>query len=127
MFKSFLKSQGKISLHKIHYKYYSDDAILLWNLCYNFFDKSDNLKANANKKDYLLVHKFKTVFEGMIDELVGDKELPEGLKISGDDKRVNHLYTYKYPLENLEDRNESIMTRNIYHIADSKLFLSAKP
>lgn len=122
LFKSYLKNQGKIRLHKIRYKYYSDDAILLWNLCYNFFDKSDNLKANSNKKDYLLVHKFETVFEGMIDELVGDKELPDGLKISGDDKRIDHLYTYKYLLENLEDRNESLMARNIYHIADSKYY-----
>lgn len=122
MFKSYLKNQGKIRLHKIRYKYYSDDAILLWNLCYNFFDKSDYLKANTNKKDYLLVHKFETVFEGMIDELVGDKELPEGLKVSGDDKRIDHLYTYKYLLENLEDRNENLMARNIYHIADSKYY-----
>ena len=122
MFKSCLKSQGKTRLHKIRYKYYSDDAILLWNLCYAFFDKSDNLKANGNKKDYLLVHKFETVFEGMIDELIGDKDLPEGLKVSGDDKRIDHLYTYKYLLENLEDRSENIMATDIYHIADSKYY-----
>lgn len=124
MFNNYLRYQGKIRLHKIRYKYYSDDAILLWNLCYNFFERSDNLKAdnNKNEKDYLLVHKFETVFEGMIDELVGDKELPDGLKVSGDDKRIDHLYTYKYLLENLEDRNESIMERNIYHIADSKYY-----
>lgn len=122
MFKSYLKSQGKTRLHKIRYKYYSDDAILLWNLCYAFFDKSDSLKANSNKKDYLLVHKFETVFEGMIDELVGDKNLPEGLKVSGDDKRIDHLYTYKYLLENLEDRSESILSHDIYNIADSKYY-----
>lgn len=122
MFKSYLKSQGKTRLHKIRYKYYSDDAILLWNLCYAFFDKSDNLNTNSNKKDYLLVHKFETVFEGMIDELVGDRNLPEGLKVSGDDKRIDHLYTYKYLLENLEARSENIMTSDIYHIADSKYY-----
>ena len=122
LFKSYLKSQGKTRLHKIRYKYYSDDAILLWNLCYAFFDKSDSLKANNNKKDYLLVNKFETVFEGMIDELVGDKNLPEGLKVSGDDKRIDHLYTYKYLLENLEDRSESILSNDIYNIADSKYY-----
>lgn len=122
MFKSYLKSQGKTRLHKIRYKYYSDEAILLWNLCYAFFDKSDSLKANNNKKDYLLVHKFETVFEGMIDELIGDKNLPEGLKVSGDDKRIDHLYTYKYLLENLEDWNESILSHDIYNIADSKYY-----
>ena len=122
MFKSYLKSQGKTRLHKIRYKYYSDDAILLWNLCYAFFDKSDNLKANGNKKDYILVHKFETVFEGMIDELIGDKNLPYGLKVSGDDKRIDHLYTYKYLLENLEDRSDNLMSTNIYNIADSKYY-----
>ena len=122
MFKSYLKNQGRTRLHKIRYKYYSDDAILLWNLCYAFFDKSDKLKANSNKNDYLLVHTFETVFEGMIDELVGDKNLPEGLKVSGDDKRIDHLYTYKYLLENLEDRPESILSHDIYNIADSKYY-----
>lgn len=123
LFKSYLKNRGKIRLHKIRYKYYSDDAILLWNLCYAFFDKSDNLKANdKKKKDYLLVHKFETVFEGMIDELIGDKDLPEGLKVSGDDKRIDHLYTYKYLIENLEDRAENLMKTNIYNIADSKYY-----
>ena len=63
-----------------------------------------------------------TVFEGMIDELVGDKNLPEGLKVSGDDKRIDHLYTYKYLLENLEDRSESILSHDIYNIADSKYY-----
>ena len=122
MFKSYLKIQGKTRLHKIRYKYYSDDAILLWNLCYAFFDRSGNLKGMDNKKDYLLVHKFETVFEGMIDELVGDKNLPEGLKVSADDKRIDHLYTYKHLLENLEDRSELILSHDIYNIADSKYY-----
>ena len=122
LFKSYLKNQGKIRLHKIRYKYYSDDAILLWNLCYAFFDKSDKLKAKDNKKDYLLVNKFETVFEGMIDELIGDKNLPDGLKVSGDDKRIDHLYTYKYLIENLEERSENVMATNIYNIADSKYY-----
>lgn len=122
MFRSYLKCQGKMRLHKIRYKYYSDDAILLWNLCYAFFDKSDNLKSINNKKDYLLVQKFETVFEGMIDELIGDKNLPEGLKVSGDDKRIDHLYTYKYLLENLEDNPDETLTNDIYNIADSKYY-----
>lgn len=122
MFKSYLKSQGKTRLHKIRYKYYSDSAILLWNLCYSFFDKADNLKANTNKKDYLLVQKFETVFEGMIDELIGDKNLPDGLKVSGDDKRIDHLYSYKYLIENLDTQNEVGKTQEVYNIADSKYY-----
>ena len=122
MFKSYLKSQGKTRLHKIRYKYYSDSAILLWNLCYSFFDKADNLKANTNKRDYLLVQKFETVFEGMIDELIGDKNLPDGLKVSGDDKRIDHLYSYKYLIENLDVQNEVGKNQEVYNIADSKYY-----
>lgn len=122
MFKSYLKSQGKTRLHKIRYKYYSDDAVQLWNLCYQFFDKADNLKAQASRKDYLLINKFETVFEAMIDELVGDKNLPEGLKVSADDKRIDHLYTYKYLLENMDDNYEKMIANEMYNIADSKYY-----
>lgn len=122
MFNAYIKNQGRRRLLKIRYKYYSDDAVLLWNLCYAFFDKSDNLKANGNKKDYLLVRKFETVFEGMIDELIGDKNLPKGLKVSGDDKRIDHLFTYKYLLERMDEGAGMGMNSNIYNIADSKYY-----
>lgn len=121
-FRSYMKSQGKTRLHKIRYKYFSDDAVLLWNLCYAFFDKTDNTKAQANRNDYLLISSFHCVFEAMIDELVGDKNLPEGLKVHGDDKRIDHLYTYKYLLENMDERNEEGLPRDIYNIADSKYY-----
>lgn len=121
-FRSYMKSQGKTRLHKIRYKYFSDDAVLLWNLCYAFFDKTDNTKAQANRHDYLLISSFHCVFEAMIDELVGDKNLPEGLKVHGDDKRIDHLYTYKYLLENMDERNEEGLPRDIYNIADSKYY-----
>lgn len=122
MFKSYMKSRGKLRLHQIRYKYYSDSAILLWNLCYAFFDKSDNLKTQANRKDYLLVNAFHYVFEAMIDELIGDKDLPDHLKTQDDDKRIDHLYTYKYLLEKIEEPNIEEMYRKIYNIADSKYY-----
>lgn len=120
-FNSYIKGQGKARLHKIRYKYYSDEAILLWNLCNNFFEKYDNLCTQPNKGDFLLVNKFETVFEAMIDELIGDKDLPDDLKVHRDDKRIDHLYTYKYLIENL-DGNTELMTRDIYNIADSKYY-----
>ena len=120
-FDSYLKGQGKARLHKIRYKYYSDEAILLWNLCYDFFNKSDELRTQANGSDYLLVNKFEVVFEAMIDELLGDKDLPADLKRQHDDKRIDHLYTYKYLIENL-DNNNDVMLRDIYNIADSKYY-----
>lgn len=120
LFKSYLKSMGKTRLHKIRYKYFSDEAILLWNLCYAFFDKSDNIKGNTKRKDYLLINSFHCVFEAMIDELIGDKNLPAGLKVHGDDKRIDHLYTYKYLLENNDCKDS--MSKDIYNIADSKYY-----
>lgn len=124
MFRSYLKSRGKTRLLNIRYKYYSDSAVLLWNLCYAFFDKAnnDNIKANDKRKDYLLVRKFETVFEAMIDELVGDKNLPKGIKVFGDDKRIDHLYTYKYLLENMNEREDVTLANDIYNIADSKYY-----
>lgn len=121
-FNSYLNGIGKSRLHKIRYKYYSDEAILLWNLCYAFFDKTDKLKAQTNRKDYLLINKFETVFEAMVDELIGDKNLPDDLKVGRDDKRIDHLYTYKYLIENLEDDVNPTLSRDIYHIADSKFY-----
>lgn len=122
MFDGYLKSMGKVKLHKIRYKYYSDTALYLWNLCYAFFDQSDSIRGSANKRDYLLVNKFETVFEGMIDELIGDKNLPKGLKNQDDSKRIDHLFTHDYLLENLEDYSNLSPHYEIYNIADSKYY-----
>ena len=121
-FKSYIKSQGMTRLRQIHYKYYSDDALMLWNLCYAFFDRTSNLQVQTNRRDYMLVQKFETVFEAMIDELIGDKDLPNGLKVGADDKRIDHLYTYKYLIENLDEENDVEKARQIYNIADSKYY-----
>lgn len=121
-FKSYIKSQGKTRLRQIHYKYYSDDALMLWNLCYAFFDRTGNLQVQTSRRDYMLVQKFDTVFEAMIDELIGDKDLPKGLKVGADDKRIDHLYTYRYLIENLDEESDADLTRQIYNIADSKYY-----
>lgn len=122
MFRSYMNGQGKLRLLKIRYKYYNDTAIHLWNLCKAFFDRADEIQGQANRKDFLLINKFETVFEAMIDELIGDKDLPAGLKVSGDDKRIDHLYTYKHLLENMEGQNEYLKNQAVYNIADSKYY-----
>lgn len=120
MFESYMNKQGKHRLLKIKYKYFSDTALKLWHLCYAFFDKTSTIHAQTNTTDYLLVNSFHTVFEAMIDELIGDKNLPKGLKIQeGGSRRVDSLYTYKYLMENLEEK-EVDMTQKIYHIGDAK-------
>lgn len=120
-FKSLLNNVGKMRLRRIKNKYFSDSAVLLWNLCYSFFDYASDLKG-TDREDYLLVNSFHCVFEAIIDELIGDKNLPEGLKVHGDDKRIDHLYTYKYLLERSEDAISSEHEKDIYHIADSKYY-----
>lgn len=120
MFESYMNKQGKQRLLKIKYKYFSDTALKLWNLCFAFFDKTSTIHAQTNTTDYLLVNSFHTVFEAMIDELIGDKNLPKDLKIQeGGSRRVDSLYTYKYLMENLEEK-EVDMTQKIYHIGDAK-------
>lgn len=121
-FRSLLNSVGKMRLRRIKNKYFSDKAVLLWNLCYAFFEHASELKCSSDRKDYLLISSFHCVFEAMIDELLGDKDLPQGLKKHSDDKRIDHLYTYRYLLENEKELNPTDRERDIYHIADSKYY-----
>ena len=88
----------------------------LWELCYAFFDRPDNIMLNVDQREYLLVKSFHIVFEAIIDELIaGDQKLPKELKDQPDGKRVDHLYQYKELTNN--DKNG-----NIYYIGDSKYY-----
>ena len=78
---------------RIKYKYFSDKALYLWELCHAFFAHSKDINVEIDNKEYLLVRNFNIVFEAIIDELVGDKKLPADLKDQGDGKRVDHMYT----------------------------------
>ena len=80
-FERFLNGFGRTRLRQIKYKYFSDTAVKLWNLCYAFFDKTYKIRVNASQSEYLLVKSFHIVFEAMIDELIGTphNELPKGL------------------------------------------------
>lgn len=112
-FKAYLDGLGKARLSQIKYKYFSDKAVFLWNLCYAFFDGHRQFDATVNEKEYLLATDFDKVFEGIIDELIGDKDLPTGLKEQKDGKLVDHLYMYKDLITGKED---------IYYIGDSKYY-----
>ena len=114
-FESYLHGLGKVRLQQIKYKYFSDKALELWHLCYAFFDASRRISVSANQKEYLLVKNFNIVFEAIIDELIGDKNIPAGLKEQADGKRVDHMYTYKGLTAYDEDKP-------IYYIGDSKYY-----
>ena len=115
-FEHYLKGFGKTRLRQIKYKYFSDKALQLWELCYAFFENARQVYVNANQKEYLLVKNFYIVFEAIIDELIGDKPLPDGMDKKQDDgKIVDHLYT----AQSLVSAQEQKKT---YYIGDSKYY-----
>lgn len=121
-FKSYLNGMGKARLQEIKYKYFSDKALDLWDLCYAFFDEARQIMVNTKQKEYLLVKSFEIVFEDIIDELLGGRndELPKELQDQPDGKQVDHLYRYKSLTEAEEDKK-------IYYIGDSKYYKRNTP
>lgn len=114
-FEKYRSGYGKVRLNQIKYKYFSDKALQLWKLCYAFFDKSHHIYVNTSQKEYLLVKSFYIVFEAIIDALVGDNPLPDGMdKKQEDGKIVDHLFTAKSLIN-----DES---SNTYYIGDSKYY-----
>ena len=115
-FKKYLDGFGRTRLRQIKYKYFSDTAVKLWDLCYAFFDKAYKIRVNTSQSEYLLVKSFHIVFEAMIDELIGDTNIPRGLKEQDDGKLVDHFYTYDGLL--IDDKADD----DIYYIGDSKYY-----
>ncbi|MDE7419756.1 MAG: LlaJI family restriction endonuclease [Muribaculaceae bacterium] len=115
-FKKYLDGFGRTRLRQIKYKYFSDIAVKLWDLCYAFFDKAYKIRVNTSQSEYLLVKSFHIVFEAMIDELIGDTNIPRGLKEQDDGKLVDHFYTYDGLL--IDDKADD----DIYYIGDSKYY-----
>ena len=114
-FEHYLKGYGKRRLKQIKYRYFSDIQLRLWELCYAFFDKAHQIHIVAEQREYLLVKSFNIVFEAIIDELIGDKDVPRGLKDQADGKRVDHIYSYRNLTNNEGDKP-------IYYIGDSKYY-----
>lgn len=119
MFKQYMNGMGCVRLHQIKYKYFSDIALYLWELCYAFFDKSKKINVSVNEQEYLLVSNFNIVFEAIVDDLLGDKyeddEDLKKLKEQKDGKRVDHMYKYRDLIHNDDDHQ-------IYYIGDSKYY-----
>ena len=115
-FEHYLKGFGIVRLRQIKYKYFSDKALQLWELCFAFFEQSHQVKVNSQLNEYLLVKNFNIVFEAIIDELVGDKQLPDRLnKKQEDGKIVDHLFMW----DSLTTANAS---KKVYYIGDSKYY-----
>ncbi len=112
-FSQYLKGYGCTRLRQIKYKYFTDKALEIWRLCYDFFDRASQINSSRELKEYLFATSFHNVFEAMVDELIGGKHLPAGLKKQKDGKILDHIYPYK-ALVNPD--------KDIYYIADSKYY-----
>lgn len=114
-FETYLNGFGKTRLRQIKYKYFSDKALQLWQLCFAFFDEARQVFITTEKREYLLVKSFYVVFEAIIDELVGDNPLPDGMeKKQEDGKIVDHLFTAQSLIDN--------EAKQTYYIGDSKYY-----
>lgn len=112
---------GVRRLRQIKYKYFSDKALQLWDLCFAFFDQSKSVRINAQLNEFLLAKNFNIVFEAIIDDLIGDSEFPDRLnKKQEDGKQVDHMYLYK-SLTSVEP------DKQVYYIGDSKYYKQKNP
>lgn len=120
-FKQYQEGLGSRRLLQIKYKYFSDKALELWQLCYVFFDYSKEIAIATDRRQYLLVQNFNIVFEAMIDELIGtpEGEFPKHLKLQKDGKMVDHLYKDTALSSLMQASSEQ---RQIYYIGDSKYY-----
>ena len=120
-FQQYLRGLGKTRLMQIKYKYFSDKALQLWDLCYAFFENSYRIAINTHAQEYILAKKFEVIFEAMIDELIGTPHsmIPKGLADQNDGKRVDHMYT-DLALTSIDQQ----LNREVYYIGDSKYYKS---
>ena len=113
-FQRYLQHYGKLRLRQIKYRYFSDREVMMWKLCYAFFELSEIISSTRQENDYLLVKNFNIVFEAMIDELLSQKELKTSeLADQPDGKIVDHIFPYEGVMNNGE---------KIYYIGDSKYY-----
>lgn len=118
------KRFGCRRLRQIKYKYFSDKALRIWDLCYAFFDREYKISMNRQAEDYLLAKNFEHIFEVMIDTLVGgnDKQnLPKELTEQKDGKLVDHMFIGQGLIE-----QSNLPFEHTYYIGDSKYYKRSK-
>ena len=114
------KNLGCRRLRQIKYKYFSDKALRIWDLCYAFFDREYKISMNRQAEDYLLAKNFEHIFEVMIDTLISgsDKhDLPKELTEQKDGKLVDHMFVGQGLIE-----QSDLSSELTYYIGDSKYY-----
>ena len=114
------KKLGCRRLRQIKYKYFSDKALRIWDLCYAFFDKEYKISMNRQAEDYLLAKNFEHIFEVMIDTLISGSDkhnLPKELTEQKDGKLVDHMFIGQGLIE-----QSDLSSELTYYIGDSKYY-----
>lgn len=118
------KNLGCRRLKQIKYKYFSDKALRIWDLCYAFFDREYKISINRQAEDFLLAKNFNLIFEAMIDTLISgeDKQkLPKELTDQRDGKLVDHMFIGQGLIE-----QSNLPAEQTYYIGDSKYYKRSK-
>lgn len=118
------KNLGCRRLKQIKYKYFSDKALRIWDLCYAFFDREYKISINRQADDFLLAKNFNLIFEAMIDTLISgeDKQkLPKELTDQRDGKLVDHMFIGQGLIE-----QSNLPAELTYYIGDSKYYKRSK-
>ncbi len=116
-FRRYLNGYGEARLRQIKYKYFSDRDLALWDLCFAFFHKTHRADVVSEGEEYLIAKNFEIIFEAMVDDLLGDRELA-ALKELDDGKEIDHLY--------LDESLTSNTGRKTFYIADSKYYMRGR-
>lgn len=114
------KDLGHRRLKQIKYKYFSDKALKIWDLCYAFFDREYKISMNRQAEDFLLAKNFEHIFEVMIDSLIGGddkRRLPPELIEQRDGKLVDHMFIGQGLIE-----QSDLQAERTYYIGDSKYY-----
>ena len=118
------KNYGCRRLKQIKYKYFSDKALRIWDLCYAFFDREYKISINRQAEDFLLAKDFDHRFEVMIDTLIGGEDknkLPKELTEQRDGKLVDHMFIGQGLIE-----QSNLPAELTYYIGDSKYYKRSK-
>ena len=118
------KNYGCRRLKQIKYKYFSDKALRIWDLCYAFFDREYKIAINRQAEDFLLAKDFDHIFEVMIDTLIGGEDknkLPKELTEQRDGKMVDHMFIGQGLIE-----QSNLPAELTYYIGDSKYYKRSK-
>ena len=118
------KNYGCRRLKQIKYKYFSDKALRIWDLCYAFFDREYKISINRQAEDFLLAKDFDHIFEVMIDTLIGGEDknkLPKELTEQRDGKMVDHMFIGQGLIE-----QSNLPAELTYYIGDSKYYKRSK-